>query len=431
MVEFADAAAMTGRLVSQRRATLDEEARLRAVIAAGIAASPQTILQNQFGANYAGLPGSVLGNFLHGVKRTYPFLQDELDKIAEAADGVELDGSPFGGLSLDGFIDGIFIGMIWNAMLDWKAFVAGEIELEGWIETRVKNGIENHLVAVAGGAIGGLVFADPTGAAFVSLAFYLAAVKRRAAIKQEKLDGFNAEYRAKLAAIDARYEQLAAQHDDAVRKLRDQFTSDCEAAVAGLPTEKDFGEIELAAAALYPVTRQLVIVAPRRRHYPGLTRVQEQVLRARLRVQRRGWLRALGATRGNARGGEFLDLLDLLVTTNREVLTDAGLLAATDWGATARRLATDLVAWDRATQSWSLAAEAGIRASLATYQQQGQKLQADFLAARAGLMNERLEALLELVNKSRRLNNRKPVRSVADMLDRIKSGKLSFKAKKR
>lgn len=45
-------------------------------------------------------------------------------------------------------------------------------------------------------------------------------------------------------------------------------------------------------------------------------------------------------------------------------------------------------------------------------------------------MNERLEALLELVNKSRRLNSRKPLRSVTVMLEQIKSGKLSFKPRK-
>ncbi len=367
------------------------------------------------------------------MKRTYPLLRHELEKIADATDGgmPELDGSPFGGFTFDGFIEGIIVGAVWNAMLDWKAFVAGEIELGGWIETRITNGVENHLAAVVGGAVGNLVFADPTGAALVSLAFYLAVVQRRAVIRQQKLDQYNADYQAALAVIDQRYEQLAARHDDAVTKLRDQFTSGCEAALAGVPAEQDFGEIEQSAAALYPVTRKLVIVAPRGRHFPGLTPGQQRVLRGRLRARRRGWLRALGAARRKTRGGEFLDMLDLLVATNREVLTDAGLLAAGDWGATARRLAAELVAWDRATQSWSLAAEAGIRASLATYQQQGQKLQADFLAARAGLMNERLEALLELVNKSRRLSNRKPVPLVADMLDRIKSGKLSFKPKKR
>ena len=179
-------------------------------------------------------------------------------------------------------------------------------------------------------------------------------VQVRAAAKQEKLEQFNAEYQAQLAVIEERYEQLAAQHDDAVTKLREQYRSDCEAAMAmaGLPAEKDFKEIELAAATLYPVTRQLVIVAPRRRYFPGLTRLQERVLRAR----RRGWLRALGAARGKPRGGEFLDLLDLLVTTNRDVLTDADLLAETDWAAMARRLATDQAAWDRATQNWAFRA---------------------------------------------------------------------------
>jgi hypothetical protein len=446
----------TQRLVGQRRTTLNEETRLRAMIAAGITANPQTILQNQFGANYAGMPGSVLQNFLEGVIRTAPLLRKEMEWLGKAARSAapgtaapagtdpadpagadpagggtpDLDGSPFGGLSLHGIVDGIIAGVLWNAWLDWEDLVAGEIVLGGWIKTRVKNSVENQLAAAAGGALGSLLFADPTGAALVGFAFYFAAVSKRAADKQEKLDRFNAEYRAALADIDERYELLAAQHDDAVRSLRERYTNDCEAAVAGMPTEQDFKEIELAAAALYPVTRQLVIVAPRRRHFPGMTRSQERVLRARLRIRRRSWLRALGTARHKPRGGEFLDLLDLLVTTNREVLTDADLLAETDWDATARRLAADLAAWDRATQNWAASAEAGIRACLATYQQQGQKLQTDFLAARADLMNERLEALLDLVNKSRRLNNRKPLPSVTVMLERIKSGRLSFKPRK-
>jgi hypothetical protein len=404
----------------------------------------------------------VLKNFLDGVTRSYPFLREELEHIAaraktmagggasafpagadpadpwgadpsggDPADGgaPDLDGSPLGGLSMDGLIDGVIAGILWNGLLDWKDFVAGEIALEGWIMTRVKNGIGNQLAAAVGSAFGGMFF-DPTGAALVGFATYLLVVQARAAAKQEKLEQFNAEYQAQLAAIEERYEQLAAQHDDAVTKLREQYRSDCEAAMAGLPTEKDFKEIELAAAALYPVTRQLVIVAPRRRHFPGLTRLQERVLRARLRARRRGWLRALGAARGKPRGGEFLDLLDLLVTTNRDLLTDADLLAETDWAAMARRLAADQAAWDRATQNWASRAESGTRACLATYQQQGQKLQTDFLTARADLMNERLEALLELVNKSRRLNNRKPLRSVTVMLEQIKSGKLSFTPRK-
>jgi hypothetical protein len=463
ILEFTGTAAMTQRLTNQRRATLDEEARLRGVISAGATADPRAILRAQFGDNWAGLPGSVLSSFLHGLVTSRPFLQTELKKIcAEAhklpdesgtasaaagqssgaftgetdppgsdppAGGVpDFGGDPLGTLDFAGMLTGVFAGAAWNALLDWDDLVAGEIELQGWILARVRNSIENQLATAAGAAVGA-VFFDPFGAALVGFAAYLVAVRARAARKYRKLEEHNAAYRARVDAIDARYERLATEHDEVVTRLRNQYTSGCSAAVEGMPAEQHHAGIEQAATTLYAATRRLIIAAPRGRQYPGLTRGQRRLLHARLRVRRTAWLSALGLARAKTCCGEFLDMLDLLVTINRQLLAEADMLAETDWDGIARLLAGDLAAWDRATQNWSSRAEAGIRVCLASYQQPWENLQTDFLAARARLMRARLEALLDLVNKSRRLNHRRPLRSVEVMLEHIKSGKLSFKAR--
>jgi hypothetical protein len=368
MMDFTDTAAITRRLAGQRTAALNAEARLREVIAAGAAADAQTILRGQFGGGWAGLPSAVLTNFLHALVASRPLLRVELRQVyAEARKLPNPSGTAPGALCVDPF----------------EAVLAGS-------------------------------------------AAYAAAVRIRAAGGHGTLAQYSAAYQVRVEAIDARHDQLAAQHDAVITKLRGQYANGCAAAVEGAPTERLYSGIERAATTLYAATRRLVIAAPGARHYPDLTRGQVRRLRARLRARQARWLKSLEVARGQTHQGEFLDSLSLLVTINRELLTEAGLMTETDWRGIARLLAADLAAWDRATQDWSARAEAAVRGCLASYQRLGQQRQQDYLAARAPLMSRRLEALLDLVDESRRLDQRQPLGSVVVLLEQVTSGMLSF-----